>query len=155
MLKETGNLLLLVVILGLGTAYYFDVLTLPNREEQLIVKILFYLLIILVLFEFSKSLFKFAAGRKKQDRSKKQLQDLRTLLTNKPMILSLMMIGYLVLIPLIGFFVSSFVFLLFLNFHLGNRKVKELFVIPGAVLIFTYFLFVQLLNIRLPAGILV
>lgn len=57
-----------------------------------------------------------------------------------------------VLIPLLGFYVASFGLTMFLVHRLGERRLLLAGVIALACVLFTYLLFEQLLNVRLPRG---
>jgi len=52
----------------------------------------------------------------------------------------------------IGYYVSSAIFIVVTMWLLGSRGKIELAVVPLGWVLFSYFLFAQLLNVRLPIG---
>ena len=52
----------------------------------------------------------------------------------------------------IGYYISSAIFIVVLMWLLGSRSKVELITIPIGWVLFTYFVFAQLLNVRLPVG---
>jgi len=71
-----------------------------------------------------------------------------------PMIAFLMILVYTLLIPRVGFFVTSAVFMLIMMVWMGYRKPVPMVLTTGIMLGFIYFLFVVQLNVPLPSGIL-
>ena len=71
-----------------------------------------------------------------------------------PMIAFLMVLAYTLLIPRVGFFVTSTVFMLVLMWWMGYRKVVPMVCTVAGMMGFIYVLFVYQLNVTLPAGIL-
>lgn len=71
-----------------------------------------------------------------------------------PMIAFLMILVYTLLIPRVGFFVTSAVFMLIMMVWMGYRKIVPMVLTTGIMLGFIYFLFVVQLNVPLPSGIL-
>jgi hypothetical protein len=58
------------------------------------------------------------------------------------------------LFPIIGYYLSSAMFLVAIMWVLGSRNKLELAAMPVGWVIFSYFFFAQLLNVRLPIGAL-
>ena len=71
-----------------------------------------------------------------------------------PFIAYVMIAAYALLIPRVGFFVTSAVFMLIMMVWMGYRKVVPMVLTTGIMLGFIYFLFVVQLNVPLPSGIL-
>lgn len=156
MAEKTGNLILILILGGFGLYYFLDVRSLPNAEERLIVENLFWFLVVLLVIEASRTIYQIWRDRKKEKKMENSLQNLiKAWLFNKPVMLMVGLTVYIILFPLIGFFVTSFLFLVGFSFFLGSRKFWELSVIPVISLAFLYFIFVYFLEIRLPKGIFI
>lgn len=153
MSKPIGNLVILFVLAILTSIYFFDVQTLPNKEERIVVETLFYILLFLMIIEAIKSIISVVKDRTRSEDSRASSFTWGSLVKNKQGILFISLVVYVLGIPVLGFFVTSFIYMIFLNYFLKNRKKWQIFVIPVLVLTVCYLLFVQILNIRLPAGI--
>ena len=71
-----------------------------------------------------------------------------------PMIAFVMILVYTLLIPRIGFFVTSTVFMLIMMVWMGYRKILPMVLTTAGMMGFIYFLFVYQLHVPLPSGIL-
>jgi len=56
------------------------------------------------------------------------------------------------LFGVLGYYVSSALFMITVMWLLGSRSKVELTVVPAGWIIFSYFIFARLLNVRLPIG---
>lgn len=63
------------------------------------------------------------------------------------------LIGYFLVMPLMGYFLSTFLFMVLLLHMLSYRRKGLIFLIAGGWVIFSYFLFYKLLYIQLPLGV--
>jgi len=52
----------------------------------------------------------------------------------------------------IGYYISSALFMITVMWVLGSRKKLELIAVPAGWILFSYFVFARLLNVRLPVG---
>jgi len=64
------------------------------------------------------------------------------------------LIGYLIAMPFLGYFLSTFIFIVLLLHLLSYRKKALIWLIAGGWVIFSYFTFYKLLYIQLPLGLL-
>jgi len=71
-----------------------------------------------------------------------------------PMIAFLMILVYTLLIPRVGFFITSAIFMLIMMVWMGYRKIVPMLLTTAIMLGFIYFLFVIQLSVPLPSGIL-
>lgn len=62
------------------------------------------------------------------------------------------LIGYFLAIPVMGYFLSSFLFIVLLLNMLSYRKKRLIYLIAGGWVVFSYFAFYKLLYIQLPLG---
>ncbi|QQK77813.1 tripartite tricarboxylate transporter TctB family protein [Salicibibacter cibarius] len=161
MKQRIASLILLLFFLSFGLVYYLDVRTLPEFEERLIIDLLFWLLIPLLALEASKIIYGIIKNKKCEKNgnvTKGSKVGIRTLLyklaSNKQFVLVVFLVFYLLIIPYLGFFATSLIFLVTLNLYLGSAKIKEFLFIPLVTLAVSYFVFVFFLDVRLPSGFL-
>ena len=57
--------------------------------------------------------------------------------------------------PVLGFFSSGFLIMTGAAFYLGNRELKWVVLFPIVFMVLLWFVFVILLSVRFPAGILI
>lgn len=74
---------------------------------------------------------------------------------NAVMVMLLLIIAYVILINVLGFFVSSTLYMLASMVYMGARKAKGMVITVFFMLIFIYFLFVMQLKVPLPHGLLI
>lgn len=79
---------------------------------------------------------------------------LSILTVKNPVLSTFFVAAYLVLIPLLGFYVASAVFMVAFMLFLGARTPKSIAVAIIAMLLFIYILFTVQLRVPLPRGIL-
>ncbi|HHV57359.1 MAG TPA: tripartite tricarboxylate transporter TctB family protein [Firmicutes bacterium] len=63
-------------------------------------------------------------------------------------------LAFVVLVPVIGFFVSGVLFSAGVMFYLGVRRLSTYFIAIGGVMLFIYFLFIMELRVPVPHGLL-
>jgi len=62
------------------------------------------------------------------------------------------LIGYFLVMPFAGYFLSTFIFIVLMLYMLSYRKKGLIWLIAGGWVIFSYFVFFKLLYIQLPLG---
>jgi len=62
-------------------------------------------------------------------------------------------IGYFIVMPFLGYFLSTFIFIVVMLHMLSYRKKGRIWLIAGGWVIFSYFTFYKLLYIQLPLGL--
>ncbi|GAB3797613.1 tripartite tricarboxylate transporter TctB family protein [Virgibacillus kimchii] len=155
MAANIGNYLLLIIIGAFGLYYFLDVRSLPNPQERVIVEILFWVLVVLLAIEASRTTYKLWKENKNENNKQSIKSILKGWILNKPVMLFVGLSLYILLLPIIGFFVTSAIFLVTYNYLLGSKKLWELTLLPIAILISVYILFVLVLDVRLPDGFLI
>lgn len=153
MAHEIKNILFLIAIAVFSIFYYLDVRQLPEPEERSLVVILLIGLGILLIVETGRSIVRGIKNRKDENNTS-FFQDLVKWLKGRQSLLLISMIAYVILIPIIGFYVTSFLFIVFLNYFLESRKIWELTVLPLVLLLLIYLLFNVFLGVNLPEGFL-
>ncbi|WP_157843107.1 tripartite tricarboxylate transporter TctB family protein [Bacillus sp. FJAT-44742] len=151
MAQEIKNILFLVVIAAFGLYYYLDVQTLPEQEERQLVELVSWGLAVVLLFETTRSLIKILVLRKDNTSF---IKDIKNWLRSRQALLVLSFIIYIIAIPQVGFFVSSILFFIGLNFLLNSRKWWEFTILPGSIMLIIYVVFIEFLGVNLPHGIL-
>jgi hypothetical protein len=71
-----------------------------------------------------------------------------------PLVSTIIIIGYCIIIPVTGFYSASVVFMLAFMWYLGTRSLKSMLLTVGCLLVFIYFLFTIQLSVPLPKGFL-
>jgi hypothetical protein len=154
------HILFLLAIIAFSTNYYFQTSKLPLPAEQEVVKAVFWLLLIFVIVELSRLIFSLPSKEAKIQNDNVQRSQLRLaaklvqLLTNRSLILLLITLAYPPSILALGTFTASFSYMVVLGYALGSRRIKELIVTNVIMLALCYLLFVTLLGIHFPKGIL-
>ncbi len=148
---------LLLAVGGFGLFYFLDIRNLA-RQDKMVVEVLLALLAVVLAYRVVVTakdyLRALAVRRKSGEPGKPAASALRDLLARKETLFLAVTVPYIALFPAIGFFASTFVYLLVSNLVLGTRGRLKLLAIPAGVTLFTYLLFGTLFGIRLPKGIL-
>lgn len=93
--------------------------------------------------------------RKGKDSKKSTLEErFRISEAKLPFISLMLIIGYVLFIDLLGFFVSTTIFIIVFMFFYKLRNLKTMLITVVTLNIFMYFLFVYQLNLPLPQGLL-
>ncbi len=147
----------LLITLVFGLAYYSDIMHLAH-QDKLIVEILLVFLAVALLFRTVATIINFSrflAQRRESGEKGESFQTAaRRVLRTKEVTFLIATALYVALFPKIGFFVSSFIYVLVANYLLGIRGKLKLFAIPAGLVLFAYLLFGSVFNIKLPSGIL-
>lgn len=154
--KRVWNVVGLMAISIYGLAYYSDIRKLPAREKMVVEYILI-ALAVLVAIEAGRAIIDFRKFLMEQntDRTKFDSNAILGLSENKQVIVIVLTAIYMIIFPILGFFVTSFLYVFLLNLILGIRNKLQLVAIPAGLLVFVYILFVILFSVKLPAGILI
>lgn len=152
MAHEIKNILFLIVIGVFCGIYYMDVRTLPQPEEKNLITFLIWGIAIFLILEVGKSIYR--GMKNKNEDNSSLLHDIKDWIKSRQFILVISIILYVTFLPIIGFFTTSLLFVVILNYLLDSRKIWELTILPVGLLVLIYVLFVILLGINLPTGIL-
>lgn len=148
---------LLFVVGGFGLFYFLDIRNLA-RQDKMVVEVLLALLAVVLAYRavvtVKDYLRALAERRKSGEPGKPASAALRDLLRRKETLFLAVTVPYIALFPKIGFFVTTFAYLLVSNVALGTRGKLKLLAISAGVTLFTYLLFAVLFGIRLPKGVL-
>ncbi|MBV1757642.1 MAG: tripartite tricarboxylate transporter TctB family protein [Dethiosulfatibacter sp.] len=151
------DLLVSASMLSIGIIFFVGSFFIPRFEEAALNISAFPMIVSLALIIFS--LFNVTMGIKKTrelnmkiELGEDVIKEISIERLKYPLICIIFMTAYVILIPTIGFFVSSMVFLFAFIYYLGYRKPFKILAIIIGMEVFIYYLFVVVLNTRLPKG---
>lgn len=156
MATHFASFAILIITWVAGIAYYLDVRMLARQDKLVVELLLLFLAVLLVLRTIStvRDFIKFRAEEHAAE--KKSLSEFFVeIFRSKRAVFLAVTAPYVALFPQLGFFVSSFIYVLIANILLGTRGKTKLILIPLCLVVATYLLFVLALGIRLPRGILI
>jgi len=147
-MKHIGNVVLVLFFVGYGAFYYLEVLSQASRfEHHAMITFIFVALAILALISL--------VGDVRALIKNKEPMGFAWVSEKKPIVFLVAMTLYLVFIPVLGFFLSSFIFFVSIAVWMGSRKWKEYFLVPVVMLGVVYVLFIVLLGQRITSGFIV
>ncbi|MEN1762000.1 tripartite tricarboxylate transporter TctB family protein [Anoxynatronum sibiricum] len=164
MKKKITDMMVLVIIGGFSMAYFNDISRLAQREKLVVQGLMAVVLVLWVVqavrlfIEIRKSVSDNKSPQTQQNKETKQIHNqptMKELMANKQVLLIILAAIYMIVFPFIGFFVTSFIFVLAVNLLMGTKSKLQLFAIPTGLLIFVYILFILIFKVRLPAGIFI
>lgn len=151
MSPSRGRLIFLAVIWILSLAYYVECSFLPRFSEKITVALTFWIFTLLVVVEGGRQM---RAYRADQKAGAVAPLNFTAWLGDKRVQLSLAVVAYVVLIPVVGFYAVSFLSFLAFSFILGTKRWSRI-VLPGVIVLGAiYVTFTVLLKLTLPAGFL-
>ncbi|MFA1820065.1 tripartite tricarboxylate transporter TctB family protein [Virgibacillus oceani] len=146
-MKKIANILFVVFLVIYGTTYYLEVLSQSKSiEDHAMITLIYFSLLILSIISVVIDIRKWTVN--------KENISIPWSSAKKPLIFLLLLTGYLILIPILGYFVSSLIFFVVVAYWLKSKKWKELLLVPVVLLIIVYFVFVVLLDQRIISGYL-
>lgn len=145
-----GRSLLVGFIWVLGLLYFLEVRRYTEPSETMTITAVFWCFTLLAGIELVR-LFRSHRGRADKAAGGAGFS---SILRDKRTHLALLIILYLVLIPLLGFYAASFLSFAAFGYALGARKLAHIVLPNLLVLVFIYIVFTVLLKIMLPSGLL-
>jgi len=145
--QANGNINLSLIFMAFASFFYYLTLSFPKGKivktigPSSVPRLWIYLLIIFCIILIVQAL----RGKVRSD--KKQGQ---TFLVLK---LIALLIGYLVVIKFLGYFISTFLFLMATIWLMNYRKYKIILLIVTVFLVFIYIAFYKVLHVPLPMGV--
>lgn len=143
----TGQILVLLAILWMGTMFFFlsyafrrPVFGSDSTEAGTIPRVWFYALVPSV----ALALFPLFKGKGEADPKWGNMRLVGIVLV--ALVVSIGLFNY------IGYYISSAIFIVTLMWLLGSRNKIELIAVPAGWVAFSYFIFARLLHVRLPIG---
>jgi hypothetical protein len=148
--KVIGRIAFLVFIWFFALRYYVECIGLPKFSEKITITITFWTFTLLL----SCKLFGIVRNMMKDEKLGGwfDLSVAKRVLRDRKVHLLLAIIGYIILIPVIGFFTSSFLSFCLFCFLLGSRSLFKIAAQGLIITIITFAIFVMLLQLSLPKG---
>jgi len=144
----TGQLLVLMGVFGVGLMFFVISFSFPApapilravTDASTIPRVWFFALVPVTVI----ALIPIIRGKDEPDPKWGNVRLVAVVLT--ALIVSIGLFG------VIGYYVSSALFIVVLMWVLGSRNKVELLAVPAGWVVFSYFIFARLLNVRLPIG---
>ena len=147
------NYLFALVAMVFAGMYWFSAKDLPAKALDF-PKALFMILIPLFVWNGVNSVREFYRTLSDTEREEAVKWNCSLHITKHKVIVTLLTLGYILLIPVIGFFICTVAYLAVLAFYLGIRRPVSLVLFSLLFTAVLYAIFVLWLQIRMPAGIL-
>lgn len=146
--KFCGRILFILLLWLFALRYYWECLNLGERSEKLTIVVAFWLLTIFATWELITLVKRILKEKKlltffNTASVIKFLRDKRTWLAGA-------VILYVIFIPLVGFYLSSFVAFCIFSLILGNRNLIKIIFSGVVVMAIIYGIFSSLLQLSLP-----
>lgn len=149
------NILLLIVLMSYAIVYFLEIIKFPYFEQRITITILFIAFSFFCVLEIIANLISLSKNKKDGKVKEEKVFNIsfKKLLYDKKILLTLLLIFYAVLIPFLGFFTTSFIFLVLTLYMLGTRNYYLVFGLPIGLVLCFYYCFVVLLKVRIPTGV--
>jgi hypothetical protein len=146
------NYMFAVLALLFTIVYWINAYDLP-RASLVFPRALLYILVPLFIWNFVNSLrgFRKELESEKEDGTK---WECGLNLTTPKVVVTLLTLAYIVIMPLLGFVVTTVLYLAALAYYLGLRKLVPLVTFTLVYIATLYAVFVVWLGVRLPNGLL-
>ena len=145
-----GQLLIAIAILWIGTVFFFITFTFPvprfgstSTTAASIPRVWYMALVPTVILVILTTIF----GKEEPDPKWGNIKLVGIAIGALAVSISLF--------GIIGYYISSAIFIVFMMWMLGSRKPLELTLMPIGWVAFSYFIFARVLNVRLPIGSLI
>ncbi|MFA9381103.1 MAG: tripartite tricarboxylate transporter TctB family protein [Acetanaerobacterium sp.] len=149
----TKNYLFAVLAFAFTCLYWFSAKDLPAKS-LVFPKALLVVLIPLFIWNGVNSVWEFRKTLKDEDTPEAKKWNCSLHITSPKVIVTLITLGYTLLIPILGFFLCTIIYLAVLAFYLGIRKPIPLILFTVLLTAVIYGVFVLWLMVRLPSGII-
>jgi len=150
--RSLGRIIFLILVWLFSLKYYVECIRLPEFSEKITVAVAFWLLTLFVGVELFRRIRE--GLRSKDLKFPPYREALPRLAKDRRAQLVASVIIYIIIIPLIGFYITSFLAFCGFSYILGTRGFIRV-VIPGVIILtFIFFIFTAILNLNLPEGFL-
>jgi hypothetical protein len=151
MSQAVGRIIFLLAVWLFSLAYYIECTQLPRFAEKITIGITFWLLTLFVGVELFRQIRKVLRNRGPALLPYREI--LRKGVADRRMHLVAAVIIYVLLLPAIGFYVTSFLAFCAFSYLLGTRGFMTN-VVPGFIILaFIFFIFTSVLKVNLPTGL--
>ena len=142
-----------VIALAFVIIYWLSASKLPE-ESIVFPRIITYIIIPLFIWVFIQSIVEFQKLKKDTSIPEEEKWDCTLNLTKPKLVIIGATILYIALIPIVGYVVTTALYVAGLSFYLGNRSPIKLILFTGILIAILYVIFAVWLRIRLPHGFL-
>lgn len=150
--RSVGKILFLIFIFLFSLRYYLECRKLTEVSENLTISYVFGILTLFLAYELVVQTRK--AIQDKTLKNPFHAGTIKKVFQEKFIHLLLVLGIYIILIPVMGFFVTSFFIYCAISYLLGARSVTRIIAQGALVLLVTYSVFVIILNLSFPQGVL-
>lgn len=147
------NYLFALIALAFSVVYWLSAKDLPPKALDF-PKAIFMVLIPLFLWNGVNSVREFRQTLSDTELEEARKWDCTLHITRQKVIVTLLTAAYTLLIPIVGFFICSIIYLAVLAFYLGIRRPVALVLFSVLFTAAIYGVFVLWLQIRMPSGML-
>lgn len=152
MSRPLGRIIFLVLVWLFSLKYYIECMKLPEFSEKITVAVAFWLLTLFVGVELFRRIREGLRG--KDLKFPPYREALPKVARDRRVQLVASMIIYIILMPVLGFYATSFLAFCGFSYILGTRGFIRV-VIPGVIILaFIFSIFTTVLNLNLPGGFL-
>lgn len=152
MSKSLGRLIFVVFIYLFSLRYYLECMDLFERSEKLTINIAFWAMTVFAVRELFSLVRVTLKEYRKQGLFDKNIIG-KTIYDKRTHLVAAVAL-YVILIPLTGFYITSFAAFCAFSFILGTRNPINMILPGGIIMVFIYGIFTVLLQLRLPGGLL-
>jgi hypothetical protein len=151
MSQAVGRVIFLLAVWLFSLAYYLECIRLPRFSEKITIGITFWLLTLFVGLELFRQIRKVLGGGGPALLPYREI--LRKGVADRRIHLVAAVILYILFIPAVGFYVTSFLAFCAFSYLLGTRGFMKT-VVPGVIILaFIFFIFTSVLKVNLPTGL--
>jgi hypothetical protein len=151
MSKSMGRMIFVAFIWLFSLRYFLECMDLSQRSERLTINIAFWVLTVFVALDLFALVRNIIHNKTQQSLFNKKT--INAMIGDKRGHLVVATILYIVLIPLTGFYVTSFAAFCVFSFILGTRSLIKMIVPGGIIMALIYAIFTALLQLSLPSGL--
>lgn len=152
MSKSLGRLIFVVFIWFFSLRYYLECMNLSERSEKLTVNIAFWAMTAFAVKELFDLVRITIKEKRKQGLFNENIIG-KTVCDKRTQLVAAVAL-YVILIPLTGFYITSFAAFCAFSFILGTRNPIKMILPGGVIMVLIYGIFTVLLQLRLPGGLL-
>jgi len=136
-----------------STVYYLEVRNLGHFEDRILITAVFWFLLVFAVIEVIKNIKNLESDFKitKIFSNTNFIQELKS----RKAIVFYSMLIYIIVIPFLGFFTTSFIVFATVVYLLGGRKIAMILIVDLGLCGGMYYLFVVLLRLRVPEGLFI
>jgi hypothetical protein len=151
-LQSVGRIIFVSLMWLFSLGYYLECRGLSNADEKMTISAAFWILTLFVAAEFFRLIR--IVFREKDLQNLLSVEMLKRILSDRKTHLVALIILYLILIPVVGFYVISFLAFCAFSYTLGTRGFVKV-IVPGIIVLgVIYMIFTRILGLALSGALL-